>query len=86
MSNTEMMPEKKEFATQITKVNDTFLPLITAQMENNSIQMTPYSKMCAMHAISAINAALDKAGISWNSPELDKSTVSDGRKSRPNHV
>lgn len=69
--------EKKEFGTALTKVNDTFLPLIESQMEKNSLNMSPYSKQCVMHAISGINAVLDKAGITWASPELDKSTVSD---------
>lgn len=77
MSNTEAMTAKKEFGTQLTKVNDTFMPLILSQMQKNNIQMTAYSKTCVLHAISAINATLDKAGISWNSQELDKSTVSD---------
>lgn len=69
--------EKKEFGTALTKVNDTFLPLIESQMEKNSLNMSPYSKQCVMHAISGINALLDKAGVSWVSPELDKSTISD---------
>lgn len=69
--------EKKEFGTALTRVNDTFMPLITSQMQKNHLQMTPYSKECVLHAISAINAVLDKAGIAWNDPQLDKSTISD---------
>lgn len=69
--------EKKEFATALTRVNDTFMPLITSQMEKNRLQMSPYSKECVLHSISAINAVLDKAGISWSDPHLDKSTISD---------
>ena len=77
MTHTEASPVKKEFGTQLTKVNDTFMPLILGQMQKNSIEMSPYAKTCVLHAISAINSALDKAGISWSSAELDKSTVSD---------
>lgn len=77
MIHTETAPAKKEFGTQLTKVNDTFMPLILSQMQKNSIEMSPYAKTCVLHAISAINSALDKAGISWNSAELDNSTVSD---------
>lgn len=77
MIHTETAPAKKEFGTQLTKVNDTFMPLILSQMQKNNIEMSPYAKTCVLHAISAINSALDKAGISWNSAELDKSTVSD---------
>lgn len=69
--------EKKEFGTALTRVNDTFMPLITSQMEKNHLQMTAYSKECVLHSISAINAVLDKAGITWADPQLDKSTVSD---------
>lgn len=77
MIHTETAPAKKEFGTQLTKVNDTFMPLILSQMQKNSIEMSPYAKTCVLHAISSINSVLDKAGISWNSAELDKSTVSD---------
>lgn len=77
MTHMETAPAKKEFGTQLTKVNDTFMPLILSQMQKNNIEMSPYAKTCVLHAISAINSALDKAGISWNSAELDKSTVSD---------
>lgn len=69
--------EKKEFGTALTRVNDAFMPLITSQMQKNHLQMTSYSKECVLHAISAINAVLDKAGIGWNDPALDKSTISD---------
>lgn len=75
-----MSEEKKapqNFGTALTKVNDTFMPMIIAQLEKNSIQMSPYAKECVLHAISAINTVLDKAGLTWNSTELDKSTVSD---------
>ena len=68
---------KKEFGTALSKVTDTFLPLIERQMQSNAIRMTPYAKECVMYAISGINSVLDKAGVSWGSPELDKSTISD---------
>ena len=76
MSETNL-ESKKEFGTALTKVTDMFMPLIMGQMEKNNIAMTPYAKQCVMHSISAINAVLDKSGVSWNSPQLDKSTVSD---------
>lgn len=73
----ETAKAQPKFATALTNVNETFMPLIMAQMQNNDIQMTPYAKQCTLHAISAIHAVLDKEGISWNSGELDKSTISD---------
>ena len=69
--------EKKEFGTALTRVNDTFMPLIMGQMAKSNIQMSAYAKECTLHAISAINAVLDKAGITWADKQLDKSTVSD---------
>lgn len=70
-------PVKKEFGTALTKVNDTFLPLIESQMEKNGLDYSPYAKQCVMYALSGINSVLEKAGVSWASPQLDKSTVSD---------
>ena len=69
--------QPKEFKTQLTVINDQFMPLIESQMEKNELHLSPYSKQCVMHAISGINALLDKAGVSWASPELDRSTISD---------
>lgn len=69
--------EKRDFGTALTRVNDTFMPLIMSQMSKSDIQMSPYAKECTLHAISAINAVLDKAGITWADKQLDKSTVSD---------
>ncbi len=69
--------KKKSFGTALTRITDTFMPMIESQMEKNELNLTPYSKQCVMHAISGINAVLDKAGVSWNSQELDRSTVSD---------
>ena len=69
--------QPKEFKTQLTVINDQFLPLIENQMEKNSLNMSSYSKQCVMHAISGINALLDKAGVSWASQKLDRSTISD---------
>ncbi len=70
-------PTKKAFTTMLTNVNDTFMPLIMSQMQQNRIEMTAYSKQCVLHAISAINAVLEKAGVSWNDQQLDKSNVVD---------
>lgn len=71
------LAQKKEFRTALTAVNDQFMPLIESQMEKNDLSLTPYAKQCVMYAISGINSVLDKASVSWASPELDRSTVSD---------
>ena len=65
------MSETKEFKTQLTKVNDTYLPMITNQLENNNITLSEYSKSCVVNAISAINNVLDTNGVSWGDKQLD---------------
>lgn len=78
MSENKLQAEgAKTFSTALTKVNDSFMPLIIDQLQKNRIEMTAYSKECVLHAISAINSMLDKNGVSWTDSQLDKSTVSD---------
>lgn len=70
-----MSEERKEFKTQLAKVNDAYLPLITNQLESNNITFSEYAKTCTLNAIASINSALDTAGVSWNDPALDTSNV-----------
>ncbi|SMF88073.1 hypothetical protein SAMN05661091_4098 [Paenibacillus uliginis N3/975] len=63
------------YSTGLTKVNDTFLPMIESQLVNNGINMDQYSKQCVMNALSSINAALDTKGLSFNDSQLDKNNV-----------
>lgn len=70
-----MTEQKPQYATALTKVNDTFFPLITNQFENNNLKMDDYAKTCVMSAISAINTVLDAKGIKWNDAQLDKSNI-----------
>ena len=71
--STENQVAKKEstYKTQLARVNDTYLPMITDQLENNNIKFSEYAKSCVVNAISAINTTLDTAGISWNDKQLD---------------
>ena len=71
----EVKTEVKEFKTQLTKVNDAYLPLITSQLENNNITFSEYAKSCTLNAISAINTMLDTQGISWHDTSLDTSNM-----------
>jgi hypothetical protein len=70
-----MTEQKAQYATALTKVNDTFFPLITNQFENNNLKMDDYAKTCVMSAISAINTVLDSKGIKWSDAQLDKSNI-----------
>ena len=72
-----MSEEKKEtsFETQLARVNNAYLPLVTTQLESNNITFSEYAKSCVMNAIAAINNALDAQGISWKDPSLDTSNM-----------
>lgn len=59
------------FKTQLAKVNDAYLPMITSQLEDNNITLSEYAKSCVVNAISAINNVLDAQGINWSDPSLD---------------
>ncbi|MNW38924.1 hypothetical protein D3C74_160040 [compost metagenome] len=63
------------YSTGLTKVNDTFLPMIENQLVSNGINMDQYSKQCVMNALSSINAALEAKGITFSSQDLDKNNV-----------
>ena len=69
------MSETATFKTQLVKVNEIYLPMITNQLENNSIPFSEYAKTCTMNAIASINGILDAAGVSWNDPSLDASNI-----------
>ena len=63
------------YKTQLTKVNDTYLPMITNQLENNNITLSEYAKSCVVNAISAINNVLDTNGVTWGDASLDTNGI-----------
>lgn len=69
--------EKTVSSTKLTKINDIFMPQIINQLEQNQIEMSSYSKNCVLHAISAINTVIQKAGVTIQDPKLDKSSITD---------
>lgn len=71
-----MSTETKNVAkTQLAKVNDTYLPMITNQLEDNNITLSEYAKSCVVNAISAINSVLDTAGLTWGDKQLDTNGI-----------
>jgi hypothetical protein len=70
-----MSEEKKEFRTNLAKVNDAYLPMITNQLENNNISLSEYAKSCVANAIAAINNVLDTNGVSWGDASLDTNGI-----------
>ena len=63
------------YKTKLTKINETYLPMVVNQLENNNITLSEYAKSCVVNAISAINNVLDTAGTSWGGEDLDTSSV-----------
>lgn len=70
-----MTEQKQVYETGLTKISNTFFPMIESQLIGNGLKMDDYSKQCVMSAISAINAVLDSKGISINDPQLDKNNL-----------
>ena len=71
----KIVETKVSFETQLAKVNNAYLPLITSQLESNNITFSEYAKSCVMNAISAINNTLEAQGISWKDTSLDTSNM-----------
>ena len=69
--STENKVAEVTYETQLAKVNNLYLPMITSQLESNNITLSEYAKSCVVNAISAINGVLDANGISWNDKQLD---------------
>lgn len=70
-----MSEAKKEFKTQLAKVNDAYLPMVVSQLENNNITFSEYAKSCVSNAISAINNVLDTNGVTWGDANLDTNGI-----------
>jgi hypothetical protein len=73
--NKSVAKTETSFETQLSRVNNAYLPLVTTQLESNNITFSEYAKSCVMNAIAAINNALDAQGISWKDPSLDTSNM-----------
>lgn len=75
MSKGVIKMSETNFKTKLAKVNDTYFPMITNQLENNNITFSEYAKSCTLNAIAAINNVLDTKGIQWSDPNLDTSDI-----------
>ena len=75
MSEETKVTENKSFQTQLAKVNDIYLPMVTNQLENNNIKFSEYAKSCVVNAISSINGVLDTNGINWSDKQLDTNGI-----------
>lgn len=76
MSNTEnTTAEKKEYKTMLVNANNTYLGMIERQMEGHNIRIEEYGKTCVINAISAINELLASNALTFNSTELDTSSL-----------
>lgn len=75
MTENKVAKTESTYKTQLTKVNDTYLPMITNQLENNNITLSEYAKSCVVNAISAINNVLDTNGVTWGDASLDTNGI-----------
>ena len=75
MSENKTAKTESTYKTQLTKVNETYLPMITNQLENNNIKLSEYSKSCVANAISTINTVLDTNGVTWGDASLDTNGI-----------
>ena len=75
MSENAVAKTESTYKTQLTRVNETYLPMITNQLENNNITLSEYAKSCVANAISAINNVLDTNGVTWGDASLDTNCV-----------
>ncbi|MDD9312682.1 hypothetical protein PUS82_15510 [Cytobacillus firmus] len=73
MSN--QVATQADFQTGLTKISNTFFPMIEKQLSGNGIDMDHYQKQCVMNAISSINSVLDVKGIKWTDTGLDKNNI-----------
>lgn len=75
MSEQKTKATDTSYKTQLTKVNETYLPMITNQLENNNITLSEYAKSCVANAISTINNVLDTNGVTWGDASLDTNGI-----------
>ena len=61
------------YRTGLTKLNDTFMPMVESQLYENGIQMSEYQRTCVMNSISSINEMLLKEGLTVN--QIDQSNL-----------
>lgn len=70
---TNEIAKTEGFKTKLAKVNDTYLPMITDQLQGNGVKMTDYQKQCVMNALAEINNTLEQAAKSIK--DVDQQTL-----------
>lgn len=63
------------FESGLSKINNSYMPQITKQLNSNGIQMTEYQKQCVLSAIQSINAVVSKSKNGWGG--IDQSNMTD---------
>ena len=58
----QMTEQKKPYETGLTKISNTFFPMVESQLVGNGLKMDDYAKQCVMSAISSINAEAEGGG------------------------
>lgn len=73
MTNQNQVATASTFQTKLAKVNNTYLPMITDQLQGNGMNMSDYQKQCVMSAIAEINNTLEAQSLAINS--VDQQTL-----------
>lgn len=73
MANQNQVATAATFQTKLAKVNNTYLPMITDQLQGNGMNMSDYQKQCVMSAIAEINNTLEAQSLAINS--VDQQTL-----------
>lgn len=60
---TNEIAKTEGFKTKLAKVNDTYLPMITNQLQGNGVNMSDYQKQCVMNALAEINNTLEQSNM-----------------------
>jgi hypothetical protein len=67
---------KPEFKTNLFRMQDQYLKMVEDQFSTHRINLDSYAKECVMNAISAIQTMLEKAGMRFDDPSLDQTSLS----------
>lgn len=63
------------FETSLSKVTNTYLPMITRTIENNDMQFTDYQKQCVVGAISEISNVIESKDKTFN--DIDQRSLTE---------
>lgn len=70
---TQELAKKSTYQSNLTRINNTYMPQITEQLVGNGINMTEYQRQCVISAIQSINTIIQKSKSDWK--QVDQSNM-----------